>query len=282
MKVEEIPLPSSPSTPSSRIHVGSETGPDLAHAARPYRRRRRVIYFEKANVLHMGDDFFNKVIPFIDVAHGGSVKGYLARARQGHGARCRRASRSFPATASVTGHRGAQAPSAATSPTCSTPPAEARAAGTSKEDFVKSADLPAYKDYNGYADRFRPTPAPPTTKRNNRPRSCVLVGTSGYSYEQWKGRFYPEKFKEAEMLGFHAQRSHRGDQQHASTGCPRAASSRAGPGDPGGLHARAEGYPAHHAPEAPGRRGRRPRLLPGTADAMGTKLGPLLFSSRRA
>ena len=34
----------------------------------------------------------------------------------------------------------------------------------------------------------------------------VLVGTSGYSYKQWKGRFYPEKMKEPEMLGFYAQR----------------------------------------------------------------------------
>jgi uncharacterized protein YecE (DUF72 family) len=34
----------------------------------------------------------------------------------------------------------------------------------------------------------------------------VLVGTSGYSYKQWKGRFYPEKMKDPEMLGFYAQR----------------------------------------------------------------------------
>jgi uncharacterized protein YecE (DUF72 family) len=34
----------------------------------------------------------------------------------------------------------------------------------------------------------------------------VLVGTSGYSYKEWKGRFYPEKMKEAEMLRFYAER----------------------------------------------------------------------------
>jgi len=34
----------------------------------------------------------------------------------------------------------------------------------------------------------------------------VLTGTSGYSYKEWKGRFYPEKMKEAEMLGFYAGR----------------------------------------------------------------------------
>ena len=34
----------------------------------------------------------------------------------------------------------------------------------------------------------------------------VLVGTSGYSYKPWKGRFYPEKIKDAEMLAFYASR----------------------------------------------------------------------------
>ena len=34
----------------------------------------------------------------------------------------------------------------------------------------------------------------------------LTVGTSGYSYKEWKGPFYPEKIKPAEMLGFYAQR----------------------------------------------------------------------------
>jgi len=34
----------------------------------------------------------------------------------------------------------------------------------------------------------------------------VLIGTSGYSYKEWKGRFYPEKMKEADMLAFYASR----------------------------------------------------------------------------
>jgi uncharacterized protein YecE (DUF72 family) len=33
----------------------------------------------------------------------------------------------------------------------------------------------------------------------------ILVGTSGYSYKQWKGKFYPEKMKEPEMLGFYSR-----------------------------------------------------------------------------
>ena len=35
-----------------------------------------VIYFTKANVVHMGDQFFNGMFPFIDLASGGSVEGY--------------------------------------------------------------------------------------------------------------------------------------------------------------------------------------------------------------
>jgi uncharacterized protein YecE (DUF72 family) len=34
----------------------------------------------------------------------------------------------------------------------------------------------------------------------------ILVGTSGYSYKEWKGSFYPEKFKESDMLRFYAER----------------------------------------------------------------------------
>ena len=34
----------------------------------------------------------------------------------------------------------------------------------------------------------------------------VRVGTSGYSYAEWKGSFYPEKMAAGEMLGFYASR----------------------------------------------------------------------------
>jgi len=34
----------------------------------------------------------------------------------------------------------------------------------------------------------------------------VLVGTSGFSYKQWKGSFYPSEIKEAGMLRFYAER----------------------------------------------------------------------------
>ena len=33
-----------------------------------------------------------------------------------------------------------------------------------------------------------------------------FVGTSGYSYKEWKGTFYPEKLPQQEMLSYYAQR----------------------------------------------------------------------------
>src|SRR5947207_2683816 len=32
------------------------------------------------------------------------------------------------------------------------------------------------------------------------------VGTSGYSYKEWKGSFYPEKLPQKDMLSYYAQR----------------------------------------------------------------------------
>ena len=34
----------------------------------------------------------------------------------------------------------------------------------------------------------------------------ILAGTSGYSYKEWKGPFYPEKLPAKEMLAYYAER----------------------------------------------------------------------------
>lgn len=34
----------------------------------------------------------------------------------------------------------------------------------------------------------------------------IYVGTSGYGYKEWKGKFYPEKISPREMLGFYSER----------------------------------------------------------------------------
>ena len=34
----------------------------------------------------------------------------------------------------------------------------------------------------------------------------IRAGTSGYSYKEWKGSFYPAKIAPAEMLAYYAER----------------------------------------------------------------------------
>ena len=34
----------------------------------------------------------------------------------------------------------------------------------------------------------------------------LYVGTSGYSYKEWKGSFYPEKLRAKEMLSYYSSR----------------------------------------------------------------------------
>ncbi|SHI14477.1 MBL fold metallo-hydrolase [Ferrimonas marina] len=41
-----------------------------------------MVYFEQANVLHMGDLFFKDRFPFVDLNHGGSVREYLHRVEE--------------------------------------------------------------------------------------------------------------------------------------------------------------------------------------------------------
>jgi uncharacterized protein YecE (DUF72 family) len=33
----------------------------------------------------------------------------------------------------------------------------------------------------------------------------IYVGTSGYGYREWKGKFYPEKISPKEMLRFYSE-----------------------------------------------------------------------------
>src|SRR5262245_31896319 len=153
VKVEEIPAPILTYDSELRIHPGGGETIQIWHLPPAHTDGDSVIFFEKAKVLHMGDDFFNKVIPFIDVNGGGSARGYLTALDQV-------IARVPPDVAIIPGHGDvtdlaglkkfrqyiADLLDAAT---------KARAAGKSKEAFVKEVDLPAYKDYRGYAERFK-------------------------------------------------------------------------------------------------------------------------------
>lgn len=50
------------------------------HVPRAHTDGDSVIHFKKANVIHTGDIFFNGFYPFIDVTHGGTVKGMIEAA----------------------------------------------------------------------------------------------------------------------------------------------------------------------------------------------------------
>ena len=152
VKVEEIPAPIMTFDSELRIHIGDETI-QVWHLPPAHTDGDSVVYFEKAKVLHMGDDLFNKVIPFIDIAGGGSVKGYLA-ALDRVVARVPGDAVVIPGHGEITDVAGIKAFRQYIADLLAAAQ-KARAAGKSKEDFVKDVDLPAYKDFQGYKDRFK-------------------------------------------------------------------------------------------------------------------------------
>ncbi len=152
VKVEEIAAPVLTFDSELHIHVGGETI-GVWHTPPAHTDGDSVVFFEKANVLHMGDVFFNQVIPFIDIQGGGSVLGYLA-AIDAVIARVPANVTIIPGHGEVTDVAGLKAFRQYIADVLSAARA-ARIAGKSKDEFVKTADLPAYRAYRGYDSRFR-------------------------------------------------------------------------------------------------------------------------------
>ncbi|MGE5277286.1 MAG: MBL fold metallo-hydrolase [Acidobacteriota bacterium] len=153
VKVEEIPAPVLTFDSELRIHPGGGETIQIWHLPPAHTDGDSVVYFEKAKVLHMGDDFFNKVIPFIDVKGGGSARGYVA-ALDRVLARVPADVKVIPGHGEVSDLAGLKAFRQYVADVVDAA-AKAKAAGKSKEDFLKDVDLPAYKDYGGYKDRFK-------------------------------------------------------------------------------------------------------------------------------
>ena len=61
---------------SASVHFNGEEI-KLIHYGPGHTDGDSVIYFTKANVVHMGDQFFNGGFPFVDLNSGGSMDGYL-------------------------------------------------------------------------------------------------------------------------------------------------------------------------------------------------------------
>jgi cyclase len=152
VRVEEIPAPILTFESEVRVYLGGETI-HVWHTPPAHTDGDAVVFFEKANVLHMGDVFFHKRVPFIDVAGGGSARGYLA-------ALDLVISRVPPDVTVIPGH--GEVTDLAGLRTFRQYIADvleaaqkAKLAGKDKEAFLKEVDLPAWRELEGYQDRFK-------------------------------------------------------------------------------------------------------------------------------
>lgn len=68
----EVALPSITYDRTLTLHINGETV-HLVHYAGGHTDGDTVVFFKKANAVHMGDHFFNGFYPFVDVESGGSV-----------------------------------------------------------------------------------------------------------------------------------------------------------------------------------------------------------------
>ncbi len=199
--VEEIPAPVVTYDSELRVHVNGETV-QIWHTPPAHTDGDSAVYFEKANVLHLGDLFFNQVIPFIDVRSGGSPAGYL-KALDAVIARVPADVTIIPGHGEVTDVAGLRRFREYVAGLIEMA-RMARAAGQSRDDFVKT-DVAAYASTAATPTASRTTSARRTTNPGAEAMR-VLVGSSGYSYKEWKGTFYPEDLPATEMLRYYAER----------------------------------------------------------------------------
>jgi len=64
------------------LHFNGDTA-TAVHVAHAHTDGDALVKFAKANVLHMGDTFFNGLYPFIDVSSGGDIDGLIAAVDKG-------------------------------------------------------------------------------------------------------------------------------------------------------------------------------------------------------
>ena len=61
---------------TATLHFNGQTV-TIIHTPSAHTDGDSIIYFKKANVLHMGDNFFNGMFPYIDIDGGGSLQGMI-------------------------------------------------------------------------------------------------------------------------------------------------------------------------------------------------------------
>ena len=88
MRTEVVPPSPSGALPVVTFSEGVTfhlNGDDLrvVHVANAHTDGDALVYFTRADVLHMGDVFWNGMLPFIDLDSGGSIDGLIAGVQQG-------------------------------------------------------------------------------------------------------------------------------------------------------------------------------------------------------
>lgn len=63
----------------STLHLNGDHA-HIMHVPRAHTDGDAIVHFEKANVIHMGDTFFNGGFPFIDTGSGGTIDGLIRAA----------------------------------------------------------------------------------------------------------------------------------------------------------------------------------------------------------
>ncbi len=69
-------------TESIALHLNGDDV-EVVHVANAHTEGDALVKFRSANVLHMGDTWFNGGYPFIDLSSGGSINGYIAALERG-------------------------------------------------------------------------------------------------------------------------------------------------------------------------------------------------------
>lgn len=78
----KVALPSTTYADGVKLHLNGDEI-HVIHIPTGHTDGDSIVYFKKANVIHMGDTYFNKVtLPFIDLNSGGNAKGILASAEK--------------------------------------------------------------------------------------------------------------------------------------------------------------------------------------------------------
>ena len=66
---------------SMSIHMNGEEI-QAVHYPKGHTDGDAIIYFTGSNVVHMGDHFFNKIFPFVDLNSGGTVQGFITNTKK--------------------------------------------------------------------------------------------------------------------------------------------------------------------------------------------------------